>query len=257
MAVAVFKRMALGFGIVAVLFFALAFFNFRFFQEFEAHSLWVSHAHEVRSHVESLRATLYQSESARRGYVITGEDERLKEFGAAERQIMEEMSALRTLTADNASQQKRLDEIQPLLKSHTEFSDRVMDARKLNPEEAVRITLTNRGVELMREIQNLIGEMNREEKHLLITRTESVRASFNRLVIVYVLFGLFILLVLALLGYLLWRNLRFSFRAFRHFEKVHETFNGGTLKANDVEKVKSELDALGKNIQATIGLMER
>src|SRR5688572_1507039 len=69
----------------------------------------------VLDRLEAVFSGLKDAESEQRGYLITGEAQYLESYDAAARKIAQETRDLRTLTADNPSQQRRIDVLEPLL----------------------------------------------------------------------------------------------------------------------------------------------
>src|SRR5438132_573610 len=74
----------------------------------------VEHTHEVLSSLELLLAAATDSETAERGYVITGDESYLEPYREAGAVIDGQTRRLRELTADNRAQQQRLDPVAAL-----------------------------------------------------------------------------------------------------------------------------------------------
>src|SRR5258708_24150679 len=75
----------------------------------------VSDAHQVETAVESIRADLYSAQNSCLQYVFTGRPDALRQFETASDALPAQFSELRTLTADNPSQQSELAEMSPLI----------------------------------------------------------------------------------------------------------------------------------------------
>jgi CHASE3 domain sensor protein len=71
----------------------------------------VVHTQEVLAAAESLLSTVKDAETGQRGYLITGEERYLEPYQAAVANWREGVQRLHRLTADNVSQQRRIDEI--------------------------------------------------------------------------------------------------------------------------------------------------
>ena len=69
----------------------------------------LTHTHEVLGSLELLLAAATDSETAERGYVITGDESYLDPYRQAAAVVEGETRHLRELTADNRAQQQRLD----------------------------------------------------------------------------------------------------------------------------------------------------
>src|ERR1700741_1637870 len=69
----------------------------------------VEHTHQVLDSLELLLAATTDSETAERGYIITGDASYLEPYRQAAAIIDGQQGRLRELTADNHAQQQRLD----------------------------------------------------------------------------------------------------------------------------------------------------
>src|SRR5580700_2659060 len=91
---------------------------------------WVGHTHEVLGSLESLLAAATDSETAERGYVITGDDSYLEPYRQAAAIVDAQARRVRELTADNRAQQQRLDLVEPLLADRLASLRAVIELRK-------------------------------------------------------------------------------------------------------------------------------
>lgn len=155
----------------------------------------VSHTHLVIEHVMLELSELTDAETGQRGFIITGDDAYLEPylFGvAAERATMAE---LRALTADNLAQQRRLDEMEPLIAAKKAELRESIELRNKDLRAAVGLVQTNVGKHTMDKLRVLIGQMQREELRLLKLRTDAA-ASAEAVSKVLLLFGTTISLLL-------------------------------------------------------------
>jgi len=70
---------------------------------------WVAHTREVGTRLPRTRADMLAVESARTGYILSGDEGRLSQFSDATKAIHHDVEELRSLTRDNPSQDERLD----------------------------------------------------------------------------------------------------------------------------------------------------
>ena len=146
---------------------------------------WVTHTHIVLERLETLSAGLVKAESARRGFVLTQENVFSEEFSSARAAMQKATGELRTLTADNASQQKRLDQLEPVLAERLRLLEQSIDslqARKSSTHE--QFDLTTASLALKRRIAAIVDEMESAEKDLLGRRNAEARTSAERLKII-------------------------------------------------------------------------
>jgi signal transduction histidine kinase len=139
---------------------------------------WVTHSHIALERLETLRASLVKAEGARRGFVLTQENEFLEEFSAARAAIQKATGELRTLTADNASQQKRLDEIEPLLAERIRILERSIEnlqSKQMSAGEQPSSSTASPAS--TRPIVAIVDEMESAERDLLQQRDAAAKAS--------------------------------------------------------------------------------
>jgi methyl-accepting chemotaxis protein len=141
---------------------------------------WVNHTQLVREEIASLLAGLHEAETHQRGYLLTGASNYLETSRASAKEVDVHLASLRQLTSDNPNQQRRLDQIDPLIKARI---DALWDGAKSRTEKglegAEQYAVSGVGHSLMVQIRNITGEMNREESLLLERRTRESAASTN------------------------------------------------------------------------------
>ena len=91
---------------------------------------WVAHTREVISHLESLLASSNDSETAERGYVITGDESYLEPYRHSAALVEDQTRRLRRLTADNRAQTQRLDSLDALVTERLANLRAVIDRRQ-------------------------------------------------------------------------------------------------------------------------------
>lgn len=138
----------------------------------------VAQTHRVIEQLESVFSRLKDVETGERGYIITGRPGYLEQYNVALGRIDQDLGNLRSLTADNPNQQRRLDALEPLIARKLAFTRATVDTRAAQGfEAAARQLLTGEGKSLMDEIRRLIDQMEAEENRLLEQRNAQARAS--------------------------------------------------------------------------------
>lgn len=146
-----------------------------------ANDRWVIHTYGVIERLKTLSALLTDAEAGRRGYIITGEERYLDPYHRAREAIEGEFEALRQLTSDDADEQRRLKELQPLVNEHMRLLSKSIDIRKSSGlDAATQSFLTDKSKALMDEIRLRIREMEEEEDKLLLARKAVTQASGQR-----------------------------------------------------------------------------
>ncbi len=162
-----------------------------------------AHTLEVLATAQKTLATLQEFEVARRGYIITHDQEDLAPLIGAEQSIDGLVKRLRALTTDNPQQMRRLDDLARLtveLRQGIEQETELIDAGK--GVEAVLAFRSHAGDRVITRIRSTMDEFLAAEEKLLIGRRDTTLRSARALGLS--LFGLFwvgiSLIVLAALG---------------------------------------------------------
>jgi CHASE3 domain sensor protein len=142
---------------------------------------------EVLAGIERVGRLMRDAESARRGYALTlDESHRTAHREAAER-TRSALTELRRLTAHNRQEQRRLDELEPLV--HDRLAQLAASIERLHSgrtEPGLTAAETRAGALADAPIQRLLGDMSDEERELLEKGDERTlaRARLSRALIV-------------------------------------------------------------------------
>jgi CHASE3 domain sensor protein len=139
----------------------------------------VTHSHQVKEALSAVRFSFVSAETGQRGFVLTGEDRYLDSYRTGTREVDGNLARLRELTADNPSQQRKIDQLQQLAAAKLSELAETIDLRRQKGEQAaVAVVLTDRGKNAMDEIRRVIAEMDNEETGLL--RDQDDRAIYHK-----------------------------------------------------------------------------
>ena len=134
---------------------------------------WANHTEKVIASLRLLLSAVTDAETAERGYLITGEETYLEPQSKARRTIAEEQLLLRKLTADNATQQRQLDRLGPLIAERLSRADQsVALSRRQDLGSPQAMASISEGKRLHDRIRELIAEMEATEQGLLIVREQ-------------------------------------------------------------------------------------
>jgi PAS domain S-box-containing protein len=132
---------------------------------------WVEHTHRVIEALDDVERGLVVTQSARRGFALTGDADQLAALsrGAADEDAA--VRTVRTLTVDNAHQQGRLDRLEPLFANcrsvqYAAIAARQTDGFVLEREAAA----TRELIALVDRIAPILSDLTGEERHLLMGR---------------------------------------------------------------------------------------
>ena len=138
----------------------------------QAYTAEILHTQDVRQAIATLQIQMEQTETARRGYILTGQPLFATAYARTAGNLEPSILTLRTLTIDNPRQTARLDLIQPrfarLLGLRTQSMTLVAAGRIA---EAQRRFAVDASVPLMRGIRYRLQAMAADEVRLLAIRT--------------------------------------------------------------------------------------
>jgi PAS domain S-box-containing protein len=155
--------------------------SFRSLAEQSENAQWVAHTHMVIERLETLRNEVLKAENARRGYILTGDAGFLARLSSARGELYKTLGALHTLTVDNATQQKRLEDLQPMIQKRLELLEQsVAGPRNGREGYAGQAGLTLPGAELTSRIQAAVNAMAETEQELLRERDAQGRETAGR-----------------------------------------------------------------------------
>jgi CHASE3 domain sensor protein len=202
------RRLVAGFGLSAMVLIAVAVVSYR-----NAHLLiendgWVEHSHQVRIEFSGLLSDMKDAETGQRGYLLTGDENYLAPYSAAQGSIQSTLADLRKLTADNPNQQQRLANLSKTIDGKMVELKQTIDLRRAQGfDAALKVVLTNAGKVYMDEARAIVGEADQEERNLLKQRTEDARASAEMTMSIILWGGLFGTFAVIAIGWLISRSL--------------------------------------------------
>jgi methyl-accepting chemotaxis protein len=168
----------------------------------------ITHTHEVLEHVANVLSLLKDAETGQRGYVITGDEAYLEPYQSGVGGIPNVLKELRQLTADNPDQQKRIDEVEPLITAKLAELKQTIDLRrKGNLEDTAKIVRGGEGKKIMDNVRRVLDQMDNEERGLLKQRAEEAETAASRAKSTIVLGTLICLLFVTAAGVLITRSL--------------------------------------------------
>ena len=163
-------KIAIGFGLALLALFVIGKISSDNMKELDQKSTWVDHTFQVRIELENLVSSLARTESSTRGYVLVPEPAFKSSAQEAMTQATLDLASLRRLTSDRATEQARLDKIEPLLDRRLEMLSELMGNKPGILTTAERDATVRDGELYMGQIRNLIHEMQTEEETLLQQR---------------------------------------------------------------------------------------
>ena len=142
---------------------------------------WVTHTLEVERAVQSLVNSLVDAETGQRGFLLTRRAVYLEPYDSGRSRIAQQFTEVRNLTADNPEQQRRLDEVEPLIKERLAvLEETVALERRGEHDAALALVNSDRGKNTMDRIRGLLREMGDDEQRLLWLRQRHLSVQAGR-----------------------------------------------------------------------------
>jgi len=111
------------------------------------------------------------AETGQRGYILTGERRYLAPYEQASARVWDSFQRL-DKTVQDPGQATRLRRLRPLLEAKLDELARTVELRHRSLEEALAVVRTDVGQRLMEEIDAVVGEFERAEQDIMISRTQ-------------------------------------------------------------------------------------
>lgn len=194
---------------------------------------WVSHTHEVKSVIESLRADIFFAQDSRKGFVETGDSTGLEGYRAALDQIPLLTKQLRQLTADNPTQQANIARLESVTEQKTALLEQSVNLRKTGSTDgAKQLELTKANEALTNQMSGVLADMVGEENGLLAQRVVVSAETYHRMRIIMGIALIAVVLFLLLNFGRLLAELLNRTRA----EEAIRRLSGRILQLQDVER---------------------
>src|SRR6266850_319970 len=170
-----------GFVIATTILLFVGWQSYRNTARFAEASEWRKHTYEVLRNLDETVARHVDAETGQRGYLLTGDEAYFEPYSAAIKNIDQTIGNLKSLTSDNANQQKRIQILEPLVEQKLAELQQTIDLRKnKGPTAANRVVLEGSGRQAMDQIRAVVAEMTNEEEDLLRLRTQKANESVKR-----------------------------------------------------------------------------
>jgi PAS domain S-box-containing protein len=183
-------RVAVGFIVAVLLTISVGISSWRGARRAEQDEYWVSHTHEVMETIQRTSRHVIEAETSARAFALTGEEPLLANYQKARKSISTDEEALRHLTADNLSQQRRLDVLGPQVNTALEFAANIIAKRQrmqVYPGSGDALEIER----LLDIVRATTRDMYAEESRLLIQRDQRAKGG-QRLTKVIAVAGAFL-----------------------------------------------------------------
>jgi signal transduction histidine kinase len=163
---------------------------------------WVTHTEQVLAQVDQLLLSITEAESSQRAYSLTQEEYYATEFQSVKERITTQLPLLHSLIGDNATQQRRMDELTPAVMKRLDGLERLIELRRRGQNVFIQSAtpIRREGTMLMTSIRALVAGLKREEQRLLEARLKQQDMAEFQLAVSFVA-GLLINLILLYRAY--------------------------------------------------------
>ena len=238
---------------------------------------WQSHTYEVINNIQDLDLKILTTETAMRGYILTGSDKFLGPYNQHVSKIIPEVESLRELVSDNTKQSHSMDSLAAVVRLKVAAMQTNLDlyreSKRITPE---LLGTAEKGRIYKEQILQLIEKLVKEERHLLHERTLTSDLNSKRTIAIVIISSLTIFGLVLYLLTLIRKTFDFQKRVEEQVKERNErlaqlSFDNeqknklmqALRKVNDLMFKTQELDSLANNIlhevcrytKATIGLM--
>jgi signal transduction histidine kinase len=160
------------------------------------HTKWVNHTYQVEVAIAKLQSQVEQTETSRRGYLLTGRPTYLAAQRTTQANLTGDLEALDKLTADNGRQRARIIRLQHLLtdlSNRQEHTDALVGSGRQKDAQDAFIAET--AARRMKAIRDLLDTMRSDEQSLLRDRDAAQQDTIRTSIIVLGGAGLLIVLL--------------------------------------------------------------
>ena len=169
------RRVAGGFILAALMTIFLGFLSWRSAQLAANDADWVTHTYAVMDTIELMSKHVTAVEVSARTFALTGQDSSLTQYESARIAVAQDEAELRWLTTDNPREQRRMDVLEPQVRSELKLTDTIIAERRqlkavLGASE-IRQTET-----LVNAVLSTSQDMHAEEMQLLTRRIQRAQA---------------------------------------------------------------------------------
>ena len=200
------RRMKAGTALAVFFVGFMGFLSWRSGRLAAAESDLVTHTHAVMQALQSTLGNIIETETSSRGFALSGNPALLAHYRATRKAATQGVDSLRQLTADNPSQQRQIDLLEPRISAAIALADGMV-ARRLQTQAILEDSAVLQSERLMDAMQSSARAIQNEETALLRQRTRKTDAARRRTGLITVSGTLMGVVFLALSGFAIQREM--------------------------------------------------
>lgn len=192
------RKLATAFLLVIAVAFATSALTWRNLSALEQNNQWTDHTHKVIAQASAIGAAMVDAETGIRGYLISGADNFLEPYRSSGKAFRSALDEAKRLTADNPSQQKRLEQIDRVASEwRQDVAEREIALMRAQQTvtDARNIEAGGAGKKYMDGIRGLVREVIDAEASLLSVRAAASAAATSSSYTMIIVGGIAMLLV--------------------------------------------------------------
>jgi PAS domain S-box-containing protein len=167
------SKILAGFIVTAVTLGGVGWLSYRTTEDFIGAQGWVTHTQEVISQLEMTLATVIETDTEQRGYLLTGDTTFLTQRQAAAARLPGEFQQIQRLTIDNPTQQEALKRLEELTKKEVALADdRIAIFQRSGLQAAFAQEPMEKTETSLNDVRALTAQMRETEETLLVQRQE-------------------------------------------------------------------------------------
>jgi PAS domain S-box-containing protein len=175
------RKVRLGFAVALAFLGTIGIVSYLSVVRLNENSRLVAHSQLVISSIDALVSTTFETETAQRGYLITGEEPFAAQYTRAAGRVEGLVQQLRDAVRNNPAQLARVEPLAELVRARLRRSEQLADVRRRGGFDAVQQSLAQSpgrpGVTLQARVTTAAQEMKVEEIKLLNARESDARRS--------------------------------------------------------------------------------
>ena len=179
------RTVLLAFGSAIFALFVIGAISYRALDVSEESDRWVRHTHEVLEKLQVMSSAVQATESSYRQFALTGSEHYVELFHEGALRSEQTETAVRDLTADNATQQRQFVNLDRLSYRRNDFAETIIGLRRAKGAEAAADAIRNgKGQQITDEFNGIVREMQNEEERLLALRNADAKRRLDQTKIV-------------------------------------------------------------------------
>jgi PAS domain S-box-containing protein len=167
------RKMQVGFGSAIAILLVVGMVSYGSILASGASDRQVGHTHEILENLESLLHAMEDVETGHRTFVLMGDERFLETYRSGVLRAAQVEKTIRTLTADNPNEERRLATLASLTEQKIQIGDALIRLRQTKGEEvAIEQIRGGQGIRAMEEIRTAIRNME-DQEHQLVSQLDA------------------------------------------------------------------------------------